>query len=606
MSWLIVSGPRRVRIRGYRGAVWRWTLQNGDGKKEVEVKVSAAAVAAGRAELPAAAFEAKGTRGRSEVEKVLGWVEPPGAIELCRESAQPFLSGGVASGPQASHDEDVNALQAWFRERGADLQLHLCDGTWFAVAAHSDSRVSVAFAGSGMCALEAATHARERCELSPLGPLDSTAAPVNAEVDRVVAELTHHGYRVVWWQADGPDSPWRVTVYDHDDEFFDCGIGEVPADALARVAASALPRRRRERVMCRLRAWSRGLRSFGSSEPLSTTKRKLQPERTLANRLFVWIAENPGVSFTIASALLYGVVRASYAAFYARFGLQPEDVGLSETRMLAQSAIAVGLLLGGTVLFAFIIARVVFVFFNAVPRRLAWMLPHKDHVVRVTKVDSILLSLRGREVTLPRRQNLWVPRRGPARELPELNRWNFAFSYALGFAFLGIVIWFGWRAWDLGSQAREGAAVRPGIQNLLGNPLGLRAEHAHIIPVGQTLSRLPHHSLYLGDSGGTSVLYDFDTSQTIRTPSSAIVVSIATGANLGSGELASHQYVTNAFTPTVSFTLDEGGWSRDLDTSRFFDLGKSLGVDEVEFLRSPRSRTRAPNTCLPACEGTGS
>src|SRR6266516_2580672 len=110
MSWHVVSGPRRTRIRGYRGAVWHWTIGNGEAKQVIEVKLSAAAVAAKPSELPAHAFEAKTTRGRSAVEQVLEWAEPPVAIELCKVSEQPFLSGGLQQRSAAPEEEGVYAL----------------------------------------------------------------------------------------------------------------------------------------------------------------------------------------------------------------------------------------------------------------------------------------------------------------------------------------------------------------------------------------------------------------------------------------------------------------------------------------------------------------
>jgi hypothetical protein len=332
--------------------------------------------------------------------------------------------------------------------------LHTCAGTWFAVASRPNHRVGVGVSGVGASPLEAATRAQECAHPNWLSPIGSSAEA--GAVEQLTDRLSHHGYRVVWWQADGPNSPWRVTIYDEYDQFFDSGMGETPAEAIARVAANAIPHcgpvdRLARHLKGSVRRVSR--RFAGTQVPM--TAKQAQPERRLANRMFVWVAANAGISFTIASVLLYGVVRASYAAFYARFGLEPEDVGLGETRMPAQSAIAVAILLAVTAVFA-VITRFAFGVFKAMPRRLTWMLPHTDHIIRVSKVDNMLLTLRGRELVLPRGRNLWVPRRGSPRELPEVNEWNIAFSYALGLAFLLIVSWFGAEAWSLGTQARNG------------------------------------------------------------------------------------------------------------------------------------------------------
>jgi hypothetical protein len=63
----------------------------------------------------------------------------------------------------------------------------------------------------------------------------------------------------------------------------------------------------------------------------------------------------------VCAIMLYAVLRIAYSVFYDRYGLRPEDLGLSYADLLAQSAVGIVLLL--TVMFA--VAACIFLFWTA-------------------------------------------------------------------------------------------------------------------------------------------------------------------------------------------------------------------------------------------------
>jgi hypothetical protein len=65
--------------------------------------------------------------------------------------------------------------------------------------------------------------------------------------------------------------------------------------------------------------------------------------------------KDAGVLLTISGVLLYAILRSVYALFYGKLGVQPEEIGLGYTEVLAQSVVGVMLLAGLVVAFFLII-----------------------------------------------------------------------------------------------------------------------------------------------------------------------------------------------------------------------------------------------------------
>jgi hypothetical protein len=562
MTWDIASGPYLQRIRGYHGRVWRWTLSDGERTHGVSVKLTAAAMTAPLNELPAPVRAARQSRGRSQVELVTTWVEPPTAAELCAAPLEPFLAGGRESDDAPEPGAEIEEVARWLRTRNRRLLLQSSNGTWHAAVVRPGLSIEYAVGGSGPTPEAAAAAARDRFDAVDVNGATRGQYEPGSEYERRVASA---GWRVVWWRAEDP-TIWRVSVQHEDGVRTDGGIGETHEDALARIAADVAPAPGlRQRVGGSLRGrWRRLWSALNSSSP---SPKPQEPRwRTMALRFVQWLQSHPTVALSVSGTMMYAVVRSSYAAFYGQFGVQPEEVGLSEARMLGQSAIAWLTLLAGAVL-ASVIA---YLLRNVRPQQ---------GVVRTDLPDGLELVLRGRTVVLPRRRAIRVGDTGPPVETPNVSLMPLVFTYALLIGSLLVVLWFAFQPFSLGQEARDGRSVRPGIANVLSNPLGLRAERARVVPLGIPRASVPADAMYLGEANATSVLYDLADRRTVRVPSRAITVSTAVSPAVTFGPLEPKKYVTDTFSPTASFTIPGLGWSADDESTRYLQLARTLGSE---------------------------
>ena len=87
-----------VPPEGYDGTLWAWQLlANDDRRRQVLVGISGTTMAMAAGALSDRISLARTTSGRSEVERVLEWPEPPAEIKVDCESVQHF---GSDAGPQ--------------------------------------------------------------------------------------------------------------------------------------------------------------------------------------------------------------------------------------------------------------------------------------------------------------------------------------------------------------------------------------------------------------------------------------------------------------------------------------------------------------------------
>jgi hypothetical protein len=94
--WEISAGPEDARRDPHEDDHrWRWRLAQDERMVTVIVEMGAAFTADAdmRAEVPGAA-DSWESSGRSAVEAVLGWIEPPARIEFRRRLFQPNFEGG--------------------------------------------------------------------------------------------------------------------------------------------------------------------------------------------------------------------------------------------------------------------------------------------------------------------------------------------------------------------------------------------------------------------------------------------------------------------------------------------------------------------------------
>jgi hypothetical protein len=203
-------------------------------------------------------------------------------------------------------------------------------------------------------------------------------------------------------------------------------------------------------------------------------------------RTLVWLAANPVILLTIAGAGFYAAVRFGQKTFYSRLGLTPEDVGLGRIETLT---LAIGLAFYLVVFAAILVG---------LPTLASWV------ALRIGRVA------------------VW-PARSPRFARATLIAVVLFFSVSTGFF---SIVWFWGQATAAANDVEAGKPVRLSFLS----DTGIHAEKARITWIGdapKALTDLPTHKLmFLGQSGGTVVLYDVDDKRSIRIPSSNVAVLI--------------------------------------------------------------------------------
>jgi hypothetical protein len=174
-SWNIIGGPDEMPREGIDAKRWRWLLASADTGLVilVIVKVSGSAMAVAPENLPRATRDARESCGRSEIDKILEWWEPPSVIELHTHSSEATLGGGAKKqpdneGPQT--ERRLRELEAWFDSHGLALDfVQQKGGSWFALVSMKDQRVGSGVVGAGSTRVEAAEDAARRSK-----PLDDS------------------------------------------------------------------------------------------------------------------------------------------------------------------------------------------------------------------------------------------------------------------------------------------------------------------------------------------------------------------------------------------------------------------------------------------------
>jgi hypothetical protein len=212
---------------------------------------------------------------------------------------------------------------------------------------------------------------------------------------------------------------------------------------------------------------------------------------SFSSRLTGWLVTHlPATVVTLTGILAYSVLRVSYATFYGRFDVEPEEVGLGQTEIIAHTALAL-----------FVSTLIV--------------------VAYLVLTYPLWRALGVRPYRVPSNAPLW--RRVWA--FTSTPYWYIVVPPVAVLAFLVLVTLPG-RAGSLADQVERGQTVRP--------PISFRVVDLHVKALPVTLrslggDRLPAQlrspSLrYLGEAGGALVLYDWRTERVIRLPVSSVVV----------------------------------------------------------------------------------
>jgi hypothetical protein len=204
----------------------------------------------------------------------------------------------------------------------------------------------------------------------------------------------------------------------------------------------------------------------------------------------------------LAALVIYGYLSICYDAFYRALGVDPGDVGLSYAAILARSS--------GFVL-----------------------------VMSYVAVFCLPLLLSSRPPSRPRRDAAWVERDVKLDVTPAQRRLAERLSRRLVLLLVAALltsVFFA--AEDAARDVRVGRAVRPmrppvpGVSIPL-TVLAIHADPASVEPAGKfgdspAADRLRgRRLLYLGQEGGTVVLYDAAAQRAVYVPASAVILQVA-------------------------------------------------------------------------------
>jgi hypothetical protein len=223
-------------------------------------------------------------------------------------------------------------------------------------------------------------------------------------------------------------------------------------------------------------------------------------ERPFPRRVRDWLVTNPLPAVTIAGAVVYAIVRTALQRFYVTLGVEPEEVGLGYSDVLARTVF-------GLVIYLLIALGVAAV---------SWLL---------------LAVLRGR-------MGIDDPLRGytPPRSLEWwMNRTLRGFPVIMGCLSVILFVFLLFDAADVASNdVRSGRAVRPGYSGweVFNNPLALRADLVKVEWLGEDKPRALMDTntkvMYLGRSEGVIVLYDTTHQRTLRLPGANVSLTHGT------------------------------------------------------------------------------
>jgi hypothetical protein len=215
--------------------------------------------------------------------------------------------------------------------------------------------------------------------------------------------------------------------------------------------------------------------------------------RSLFSRAASWLGTHVATAtVAIAGAVFYGVLRVSYANFYARFDVEPEEVGLGQTEIVIQT----GLLLLVSMVFVGVVMGAGFLIMKAMGA-----VPATD-VAPDASLFRRALAFSGTPYSM-----IVVP--------------------AIFILALLVLVSLPGRGRSLADRVEKGETVRPPV-SLTHWDLYVKALPATLTSLsGNDLPRqLRSHSLrYLGKADGVLVLYDWRTEKTFRLPMSSVVVT---------------------------------------------------------------------------------
>jgi len=187
MRWRVKSAAQQLPREGIDAIRWAYDLENDDGRQtRVIVAVSGTAMAVRTVESETA--DVIETQGRSAVERVLDWADPPQVIRFFSHGGAQYDGGSPGEPSQTS---SVDQLDAWFAAQGLRLSLQQGNAGWtFEV-----------IDGNGIDILDSRLTATTREEAAQL-------ARELTEVREAQQWFSDRGYELLLHQPGGRDNGW--------------------------------------------------------------------------------------------------------------------------------------------------------------------------------------------------------------------------------------------------------------------------------------------------------------------------------------------------------------------------------------------------------------
>lgn len=223
------------------------------------------------------------------------------------------------------------------------------------------------------------------------------------------------------------------------------------------------------------------------------------------------LASPPVVLVSLLGAIAYVVTRLSQTSFYSKFGVEPEDVGLSYEQTLTRAAPSLLIL-------SLVAGLVTLGFWELVFRRILRR-PRSP-------VEKSMPSTLG---PLPPPPHGRARRRFSAWIADHSLMWS-AVQFTT-VALLVLAIWMPFAGDFKANDVKEGRTVRPAglstIHRLITNPLAIRVERVRVSWIDEMKAVYDFSSsdvMYLGRADGVAVFVDPRNDRTIHVPDSSIVI----------------------------------------------------------------------------------
>jgi hypothetical protein len=236
--------------------------------------------------------------------------------------------------------------------------------------------------------------------------------------------------------------------------------------------------------------------------------REIKPARPLTPEWVTW--QRLTIVLGLAGTILYGFLRFGYSQFYEPLGVSPEEVGLDRTTSLANAAVAVAIIvaIALAVGVAWLIISLLWGLFIAF-----W---HNLYLAQ-QEVDGPWLIVK----------RAWLRTRRSIRGLAAIVLVWLLLAFAAGFVVsLYLVVSEPRHALE---EMRLGQAVdliSPLGQPLNGMRIGIISLASSDSNTLEAIGRRANDCLYyLGKEGGTAILYDYQTGETMRIATDTLVTS---------------------------------------------------------------------------------